>query len=117
VRPQPIAFKGPMPASRHVQTPAFGRASGQLCRSASSRKLTPGAHHRLSFLVVLSRERRAESATALARSSQVRTVMLHGIAKAVVIIGLAFIADQFVSDGRYTDATLSMLRQIEHSFR
>ncbi|HZE54679.1 MAG TPA: hypothetical protein VE111_15630 [Bradyrhizobium sp.] len=43
--------------------------------------------------------------------------MLHGIAKAVVIIGLAFIADQFVSDGRYTDATLSMLRQIEHSFR
>jgi hypothetical protein len=42
--------------------------------------------------------------------------MLNGIAKAVVIIGLAVIADQFLSNGFYTDATLSMLRQIEHSF-
>jgi hypothetical protein len=43
--------------------------------------------------------------------------MLHGIAKAVVIIGVAFIADQFLSGGFYSDATLSMLRQIEYSFR
>jgi len=120
VRPQPIAFKGPMSASRHLQTSAFGRAlQGKLtlCRSASSRKLTAEAHHRLSFLGVIESRTPRKPATALARSFQVRTVMLNGIAKAVVIIGLVFIADQFFSDGRYTDATLSMLRQIEHSFR
>jgi hypothetical protein len=43
--------------------------------------------------------------------------MLNGIVKAAVIIGIAVMADQFLTDGTYTDATLSMLRQIEHSFR
>jgi hypothetical protein len=43
--------------------------------------------------------------------------MLHGIAKAIVIIGVAFIADQFLSGGFYSDAALSMLRRIEYSFR
>jgi hypothetical protein len=42
--------------------------------------------------------------------------MLNGIVKAAVIIAIAVMADQFLTDGIYTDATLSMLRQIEHSF-
>ncbi len=42
--------------------------------------------------------------------------MLNGIVKAVVIIGAVVLADQFLTNGTYTDATLSMLRQIEHSF-
>jgi hypothetical protein len=41
--------------------------------------------------------------------------MLHGIVKAVVILGAVVLADQFLTDGTYTDAALSMLRQIEHS--
>jgi len=44
------------------------------------------------------------------------TLMLNGIMKAAAFIGFAVIADQFLADGVYTDATLSMLRQIEHSF-
>jgi hypothetical protein len=43
--------------------------------------------------------------------------MLNGIMKAAAFIGLAVIVDQFLTHGAYTDATLSMLRQIEHSFR
>ena len=42
--------------------------------------------------------------------------MLNGIVKAVAIIGAVVLADQFLTDGAYTDAALSMLRQIEHSF-
>jgi hypothetical protein len=42
--------------------------------------------------------------------------MLNGIVKAAALIGMAMIADQFLTDGAYTEATLSMLRQIEHSF-
>jgi hypothetical protein len=42
--------------------------------------------------------------------------MLNGIVKAVVIIAAVALADQFLTNGTYTDATLSMLRQIEHSF-
>jgi hypothetical protein len=45
------------------------------------------------------------------------TRMLRGIVKAAVIIGIAVMVDQLVADGTYTDATLSMLRQIEHSFQ
>jgi hypothetical protein len=43
--------------------------------------------------------------------------MLNGIVKAAVIVGIAVMADQFFTDGAYTDAALSMLRQIEHSFQ
>jgi len=42
--------------------------------------------------------------------------MLNGIVKAAALLGVAMIADQFLTDGTYTEATLSMLRQIEHSF-
>ena len=42
--------------------------------------------------------------------------MLNGIVKAVVIIGAVVLADQFFTNGTYTNVTLSMLRQIEHSF-
>jgi hypothetical protein len=42
--------------------------------------------------------------------------MLNGIMKAAAFVGFAVIADRFLADGFYTDATLSMLRQIEHSF-
>jgi hypothetical protein len=63
---------------------------------------------------------RAEAATALPGSSRARTgqaLMLNGIVKAAVIVGIAVMADQFFADGTYTDAALSMLRQIEHSFQ
>ncbi len=43
--------------------------------------------------------------------------MLNGIMKAAALLGLAVIADRFLTDGVYTDATISMLRQIEHSFQ
>ena len=39
--------------------------------------------------------------------------MLNGNVKAAVIIGIAVAADQLFTDGTYTDAALSMLRQIE----
>jgi hypothetical protein len=42
--------------------------------------------------------------------------MLNGIIKAAAFIGVAVLLDQFLTDGAYTDATLSMLRQMEHSF-
>jgi hypothetical protein len=41
--------------------------------------------------------------------------MLNGIVKAAVIVGIAVMADQFFADGTYTDAALSMLRQIHSS--
>src|ERR1700676_3420208 len=74
--PNRLLSKGQCPlrvVCRHPPSACALQGKLTFCRSASSRKLTSGAHHRLSFLVVLSRERRAESATALARSSQVRT--------------------------------------------
>ena len=42
--------------------------------------------------------------------------MLSGVMKAAAFIALAVIADQFLTDGLYTEGTLSMLRQIAHSF-
>jgi hypothetical protein len=42
--------------------------------------------------------------------------MFRGIAKAFVIIGITIVADQFLHDGLYTDAALSMLREMQHSF-
>jgi hypothetical protein len=42
--------------------------------------------------------------------------MLKGIAKAFVIIGVTIVADQIFHDGLYTDAALSMLREMQHSF-
>jgi hypothetical protein len=37
--------------------------------------------------------------------------MVNGIVKAAFIVGIAVMADQFFTDGTYTDAALSMLRQ------
>jgi hypothetical protein len=42
--------------------------------------------------------------------------MLNGIIKAIVIVSVAVIADQYFTNGLYTDGALSMLRQIRHSF-
>jgi hypothetical protein len=39
--------------------------------------------------------------------------MLKGIAKAIVLIGIAAMADQYLTNGTYTDAALSILGQIE----
>jgi hypothetical protein len=41
--------------------------------------------------------------------------MLAGIAKAVIILTIAVVADHYLYGGLYTDAALSMLRQIRHS--
>jgi hypothetical protein len=43
--------------------------------------------------------------------------MLKGIAKAIVIVGIALMADQYLANGTYSDAALSILGQMEHSFR
>ena len=43
--------------------------------------------------------------------------MLNGIIKAAVMIGTVVLADQYLADGIYTDAALSMLSQMAHSFR
>jgi len=43
--------------------------------------------------------------------------MLKGIAKAIVIIAVVLLADQYFANGFYTDGALSMLRQIRHSFQ
>jgi hypothetical protein len=42
--------------------------------------------------------------------------MLNGIVKAIVIVSLVVLADQYLTSGLYTDAALSMLKQIRHSF-
>jgi hypothetical protein len=42
--------------------------------------------------------------------------MLKGSAKAIVIIAVVLMADQYFADGFYTDGALSMLKQIRHSF-
>ncbi|WP_256378858.1 hypothetical protein [Bradyrhizobium sp. Ai1a-2] len=43
--------------------------------------------------------------------------MLKGFAIAVLVLLGALQLDQYYYAGQYTDATLSMLRQIRHSFR
>jgi hypothetical protein len=42
--------------------------------------------------------------------------MLKGVAKVLLIIGVAVLADQYFANGFYTDSALSMLKQIRHSF-
>jgi hypothetical protein len=42
--------------------------------------------------------------------------MLNGIVKAILIISVVVIADQYFTNGFYTDGALSMLRQMRHSF-
>jgi hypothetical protein len=42
--------------------------------------------------------------------------MLNGIVKAILIVSVVVIADQYFSNGYYTEGTLSMLRQMRHSF-
>jgi hypothetical protein len=43
-------------------------------------------------------------------------VMLKGAAIASLVLAIACQLDQYFSNGRYTDVTLAMLRQIRHSF-
>jgi hypothetical protein len=43
--------------------------------------------------------------------------MIKGFAIAVLVLLGAAQLDQYLTDGRYTDAAMSMLRHIRHSFR
>jgi hypothetical protein len=43
-------------------------------------------------------------------------VMLKGAAIAALVLAIASQLDQYFSNGRYTDVTVAMLRQIRHSF-
>jgi hypothetical protein len=43
--------------------------------------------------------------------------MFRGFVIAVVLLLGASQLDQYLTHGRYTDAAISMLRQIRHSFR
>jgi hypothetical protein len=43
--------------------------------------------------------------------------MLKGFAIVVLLLLGASQLDQYLTHGRYTDAAMSMLRQIRHSFR
>jgi hypothetical protein len=43
-------------------------------------------------------------------------VMLKGAAIAALVLAIASQLDQYFSNGRYTDVTFAMLRQIRHSF-
>jgi len=43
--------------------------------------------------------------------------MFKGILVAVLVLLGAALLDQYLTHGRYTDAAVSMLRQISHSFR
>ncbi len=43
--------------------------------------------------------------------------MIKGFAVAALVVLGASQVDQCLTHGRYTDATLAMLRQIRHSFR
>ncbi|QDW38742.1 hypothetical protein FFI89_017285 [Bradyrhizobium sp. KBS0727] len=45
-----------------------------------------------------------------------RVVMLRGVTIAALALTFASQIDQYLSDGRYTDVALAMLRQIRHSF-
>jgi hypothetical protein len=42
--------------------------------------------------------------------------MLSGIVKAILIVSVVVIADQYFANGVYTDGALSMLRQMRQSF-
>ncbi len=42
--------------------------------------------------------------------------MIRGLGNAVIAILVASVLDKYFNGGHYTDATLAMLRQIEHSF-
>ncbi|MGF6432264.1 hypothetical protein ABIE91_007484 [Bradyrhizobium elkanii] len=42
--------------------------------------------------------------------------MIKGFAIAVLVVLGASQVDQYLTHGRYTDATLAMLRQMRHSF-
>jgi hypothetical protein len=44
------------------------------------------------------------------------SVMLKGAAIAALVLAIASQLDQYFSNGRYTDVTVAMLRQIRHSF-
>ncbi len=46
-----------------------------------------------------------------------RPGMIKGFAIAVLVLLGASQLDQYLAHGRYTDATMSMVRQIRHSFR
>ncbi|EIG62307.1 hypothetical protein [Bradyrhizobium sp. WSM1253] len=43
--------------------------------------------------------------------------MIKGMAIAALVLAAASLADQQLSYGRYTDAALALLREIERSFR
>jgi hypothetical protein len=43
--------------------------------------------------------------------------MLRGTAKAIVVILAAIVLDEYFYNGLYTDAVISMLRDMRHSFR
>jgi hypothetical protein len=43
--------------------------------------------------------------------------MLRGVAKAIVVILAVIAADECLYNGFYTDAAMSMMRDIRHSFR
>jgi hypothetical protein len=43
--------------------------------------------------------------------------MFKGILVAVLVLLGAALLDQYFCNGKYTDGTMSMLRQIRHSFR
>jgi hypothetical protein len=43
--------------------------------------------------------------------------MIKGAAIAALLLAAASLADQQLYYGRYTDAALALLRQIQHSFR
>ena len=42
--------------------------------------------------------------------------MLSGIVKTILIVFVVVIADMYFTNGYYTNGSLSMLRQIRHSF-
>lgn len=52
----------------------------------------------------------------LMAAAQDQFVMLKGAAIAALALTIASQADQYLSNGRYTDVALAMLRQIRHSF-
>ena len=43
-------------------------------------------------------------------------LMLSGIVKAILIVFVVVIADMYFTNGYYTNGSLSMLRQMRHSF-
>jgi hypothetical protein len=43
--------------------------------------------------------------------------MLRGVVKAIIVILAAIVVDEYLYYGFYTDAAMSMLRDMRHSFR